>query len=167
MTKFIKCISQGINQSNQKEKKKKEKPRRVFSCHLQIKTTKLKITAPWLLGFDLTHSPQLPLHFDKSLNLCRLCVCVCVCVCVCARTCSITPSGLTLCDPMDCSLPGSSVHGTFQAKILELQFPILGDLSDPGIKPTSPVSPALDSGFFTTSTTWEAQGISKVSLKQE
>ena len=28
-------------------------------------------------------------------------------------------SGLTLCDPMDCSLPGSSVHGIFQAKILE------------------------------------------------
>ena len=25
----------------------------------------------------------------------------------------------TLCDPMDCSLPGSSVHGIFQAKILE------------------------------------------------
>ena len=26
---------------------------------------------------------------------------------------------LTLCDPMDCSLPGSSVHGIFQAKVLE------------------------------------------------
>ena len=25
----------------------------------------------------------------------------------------------TLCDPMDCSLPGSSVHGIFQARILE------------------------------------------------
>ena len=25
----------------------------------------------------------------------------------------------TLCDPMDCSLPGSSVHGTFQARVLE------------------------------------------------
>ena len=25
----------------------------------------------------------------------------------------------TVCDPMDCSLPGSSVHGTFQARILE------------------------------------------------
>ena len=28
-------------------------------------------------------------------------------------------SCLTLCDPLDCSLPGSSVHGIFQAKILE------------------------------------------------
>ena len=26
---------------------------------------------------------------------------------------------LTLCDCMDCSLPGSSVHGNFQARILE------------------------------------------------
>ena len=26
---------------------------------------------------------------------------------------------LTLCDPMDCSLPGSFVHGIFQARILE------------------------------------------------
>ena len=25
----------------------------------------------------------------------------------------------TLCDPMDCSLPGSSVHGNFQARVLE------------------------------------------------
>ena len=25
----------------------------------------------------------------------------------------------TLCDPMDCSLPGSSIHGIFQARILE------------------------------------------------
>ena len=39
-------------------------------------------------------------------------VCVCVCVLV-AQSC------LTLCDPMDCSLPGSSVHGILQARILE------------------------------------------------
>ena len=34
-------------------------------------------------------------------------------MCVCAQLC------LTLCNPMDCSLPGSSVHGIFQARILE------------------------------------------------
>ena len=28
-------------------------------------------------------------------------------------------SHVRLCDPMDCSLPGSSVHGIFQARILE------------------------------------------------
>ena len=31
-----------------------------------------------------------------------------------------------------------------------------GDLPDPGIEPTSPESPALAGGFFTTSATWEA-----------
>ena len=31
----------------------------------------------------------------------------------------VPPSCLNLCDPMDCSLPGSSVHGIFQARILE------------------------------------------------
>ena len=32
---------------------------------------------------------------------------------------SVTKSCLTLCDPMDSSLPGSSVHGNFQTKLLE------------------------------------------------
>ena len=31
--------------------------------------------------------------------------------------CSVAQSCLTLCDPMDCSLPGSSVHGILQARI--------------------------------------------------
>ena len=31
----------------------------------------------------------------------------------------VTQSCLTLSDPMDCSLPGSSIHGIFQAKVLE------------------------------------------------
>ena len=31
----------------------------------------------------------------------------------------VTQSCLTLCNPMDCSLPGSSVHGIFQARVLE------------------------------------------------
>ena len=50
--------------------------------------------------------------------------------CCCTRDCeflgqallllgSVTKSCLTLCDPVDCSLPGSSVHGIFQAQILE------------------------------------------------
>ena len=31
----------------------------------------------------------------------------------------VVQSCLTLSDPMDCSLPGSSVHGIFQARVLE------------------------------------------------
>ena len=34
--------------------------------------------------------------------------------------CLVTQSCLTLCDPLDCSPPGSSVHGILQARILEL-----------------------------------------------
>ena len=33
--------------------------------------------------------------------------------------CTVAQSYLTLCDLMDCSPPGSSVHGIFQARILE------------------------------------------------
>ena len=33
--------------------------------------------------------------------------------------CAVAQSCLTLCDPMDCSLPGSSVHEILQARILE------------------------------------------------
>ena len=33
--------------------------------------------------------------------------------------CSVIQSCLTLCDPMDCSLSGSSIHGILQARILE------------------------------------------------
>ena len=35
------------------------------------------------------------------------------------RVCSVTQSCLTLCDPMDCSPPGSSARGILQARILE------------------------------------------------
>ena len=40
------------------------------------------------------------------------CGCACMCACVHAQSCP------TLCNPIDCSPPGSSVHGTFQARIL-------------------------------------------------
>ena len=51
----------------------------------------------------------------------------------------VTQSCLTLCDPMDCSLPGSSVHGIFQARILEwVAISFSRDLSDQGIEPRSP-----------------------------
>ena len=57
---------------------------------------------------------------------------------------------------MDCNLPGSSVHGILQARILSgLPFPSLGDLPYPGIEPSF-MSPALAGRFFVASTTWNA-----------
>ena len=50
----------------------------------------------------------------------------------------------TLCDPVNCSPPGSSVHGIFQARIQgrRCAFPSPGDLPDSKIKPGPPVSQA-------------------------
>ena len=58
---------------------------------------------------------------------------------VCARTCLVAQSCLSLCDPMDCSPPGSSVHGILQARILErVAMPSFRGSSQPRIEPTSP-----------------------------
>ena len=52
----------------------------------------------------------------------HVCVCVCMCVhmsvCVCVCVCVRVLSHITR-HPVDCSLPGSSVHGILQARILE------------------------------------------------
>ena len=79
-----------------------------------------------------------------------------MCVCVCARAQSL--SCILFAGPIDCSLPGSPVHGIFQARILGvLPFSSSGNLPDPGIEPASLVSPALASGFFTARSTGEKQ----------
>ena len=50
---------------------------------------------------------------------------------------------LTLWDIMDCSPPGSSVHGTLQAEILEwVAIPFSGALPDPGLESRCPASQA-------------------------
>ena len=65
---------------------------------------------------------------------------------VCMGESSVIQSCLTLCDPMDCSSPGSSVHGTFKARILEWVAISFSRGSSPGIEPASP---ALACRFFT------------------
>ena len=59
---------------------------------------------------------------------------------VCAQSCP------TLCDPADCSPPGSSVHGILQARILQW-------VSNSGTEPVSLESPALGGEFFPTGRT--------------
>ena len=79
------------------------------------------------------------------------------------RVHSITQSCPTLCGPMDCSLPDSSVHRILQAGILEkVAMPSFGDIPNPGIKPASLMSPALAGEFFTAGTTWEVLEVFKV-----
>ena len=60
------------------------------------------------------------------------------CVCMHAQSYSV------LCNPMDCSLQGSSVHGIFQVRILEwVVMPSSRGSCQPGIELTSPMSPTL------------------------
>ena len=54
-------------------------------------------------------------------------------------------SRVRLCDSMNCSPQGSSVHGILQERVLEwVAILFSGDLPDPGIKPRSP---ALQADF--------------------
>ena len=62
-------------------------------------------------------------------------VCVCVRVCVCVLAAQLCP---TLCDPMDCSLPGSLSMGfSRQEYWSRLPCPLPGDLPNPGIETAS------------------------------
>ena len=82
----------------------------------------------------LTGDPEHKIPSPSALGIC---------------VCLVAPSRPTLCDPMDWIPPGSSVHGIFQARILESVAISLspGDLPNPGVKSTYPVSPALVGGF--------------------
>ena len=63
----------------------------------------------------------------------------------------VTKSSLTLCDPMDCGMPGSSVHGISQAKVLEwVAISFSRGSCYPGIEPWSLTSSVLAGGFFIT-----------------
>ena len=66
---------------------------------------------------------------------------------------------------MDRGPPGSTVHGTSQARYWSgLPFPSPGGLPDPGIKPTSPLSPAVVRGFFTTEPSGEPPNVYTLQL---
>ena len=63
-----------------------------------------------------------------------------------------------LCDPMDYSPLGASVHGVLQTRILEwVAISFSREFPDPGMEAPSLTSPELAGGFFTTSATWETQ----------
>ena len=84
--------------------------------------------------------------------LLNLVMCVCVCVCVWAQLPQLCP---TLCNPMDHSVPGSSVHGILQARILEwVIMPSCKGSFWPG--DGTHVS-CVAGRFFTHWATWEAQ----------
>ena len=105
-------------------------------------------TVSWMLQAWLTLVPEGSPCWKpstKSDSTHSVCYCVWVCVCESLR------SRPTPCDPLDCSLPGSSLHGILLARLLDgLPFPSLGDPPNLGINPVSLTFPALTGRFFTT-----------------
>ena len=73
-------------------------------------------------------------------------------------------SRVWLCDPIDCSLPGSSVHGLLQARVLEW---IASPLSRGSSQPTNRIQVSrIAGGFFTVWATREAQYCQKLIIKE-
>ena len=76
---------------------------------------------------------------------------------MCAKSLQICPA---LCHPMDCSLPGSSVHGILQARIPKcVAIRSYRGLPNLEIETASLISLAFAGGFCITSATWEARKI--------
>ena len=83
-----------------------------------------------IISFNLEQFPQLcfVFHATDVFEECQL-----------FSRMSLSLGFSCLCDPVDCNLPGSSVHGVFQARILgwvAIHSP--GDLPDPGMEPGAP-----------------------------
>ena len=80
---------------------------------------KVKFVSSEIKGFDFGHI-MLACMFAKSPESC-----------------------LILCNPMDCSMPGSSVHGILQVRLLDSVVCLSPrDLPNPGIEPMSLMFPA-------------------------
>ena len=93
---------------------------------------------PGLLAIPTSHASSPTVILFPSAFLERSCT---VCACSVAQSCP------TLCDPMDCSWPGSSVHGDSAGKNtgVSCHFLFQGNLPNPGIELRSP---ALQEDFF-------------------
>ena len=83
--------------------------------------------------------------------------------CMCAKLVQSCP---TLCDPMECNPPGSSVHGILQARIMDwIAMPSFRGSSPPRDQTQVSMSPALAGRFFTISMTWETPQKLEIHLK--
>ena len=113
-----------------------------------------RLSSPWVLTGSCFRVSVLTSSFSKDLSpdgpLSR--------PHVCER--SVAQSCPTLCIPMDCGLPGSSVRGISQAENLTgagCRVLLQGDLPDPGIEPASPAASAWQAD----SLPWSSQKIRK------
>ena len=97
---------------------------------------------------------------EKSLE--NICVCVCIhiyaCIHICVYTymhaCMCVQSCSTLCDPMDCNQPTSTVHGISQSRILEW-VAISYSRGSSQLRDQTHLSSSSYLGFFMICITWE------------
>ena len=109
-----------------------------FFCFLVYKLPPFYLSSTWLFGYQILF-----------LGYAYRCY-----ACMHAKS---FQSRLTLCDPMDCSLPGSSVHGILQARILAwVATPPSRGNSWPRDQTHLSCVSCIGRQFFTTSATWEA-----------
>ena len=74
----------------------------------------------------------------------------------------------TVSDPMNCSLPGFSVHGILQARVLKwATIPSPGDLPNPGIEPRSPTLQADSLPSEPPGKPWYMLKVSKLSVMKD
>ena len=68
------------------------------------------------VGREVQEGEDIHIYMCVCVYIYNIYVYICIYVCMCML---VTQLCLTLCDPMDCSPPGSSVRGILQARILE------------------------------------------------
>ena len=117
----------------------------------------------WAIVYRVTQTQiglkGLSTHYEKKYggSLC--------CVCVCAQQLQLCP---TLCDPVDYSPPGSSVHGIFPARILEwVGMPSSRASSRPRNQTSISCQSTLLVGFFTIEPPWRFLKNLKIKLPCE
>ena len=108
--------------------------------HEMVDAPRSHSMSPWRLQMDILHLTSSPVNRTQ-------CDCTALTALESNPACyyfspwcwrSVAKSCLTLCDPMDCNPPGSSVHGIFQAKTLRWVA-----ISLQGIFPTQGLNPCL------------------------
>ena len=109
-------------------------------------------------GVQRQETVVLPRTQAPPLSICE----VNICACVFAKLFQLC---LALCDPVDCSPPGSSVHGILQARILEQ---VAMPSSRGSSQPRDRIHVSCIAGrFFATRATWEAHKCLLVGIAQD
>ena len=121
-----------------------EKQQQQNTMNFYVPTSQVAIVNTWHVLSINSHTLLLTNYIKLFLSL----------IYICAVLCLVTQSCPTLCDPMDCHLPGFFVHGILEARILEwVAMPFSRGSSWP--RNQTGVS-CIAGGFFTSWATREA-----------